>query len=123
MYGLEGQLAIDRENSISYSFCQHVVTLNRLFVVENARKHPLVAENLGTTELGVQAYAGAPIHADGQPIGALCIVSQEPRNWTNEELDVLETLAQAVNTEMALVTRQRFVVQARRPFTRGAAES
>jgi PAS domain S-box-containing protein len=54
-------------------------------------------------ELGVVAYAGIPLTTpEGEAIGAFCAIDSQPRKWSEHELEVLEGLAQAVMTEIAL---------------------
>jgi len=93
----------DRETPLSYSFCQHVVIRDDEFVVEDARDHPLVRTNLSTTEFGIAAYAGIPIHApDGTTLGSFCAIDVEPRAWSEEDLETLRDLARSVDAEIAL---------------------
>ena len=72
-------------------------------VIEDARAHPLVHDNLAIEDLGVVAYAGAPIHAaDGTVLGSFCVVDVEERAWTPREVEILTDLAAAVDAEIAL---------------------
>src|SRR5215468_8224037 len=94
---------IPRETSLSYSFCRYVVTSGAPLVVTDARTHPLVHDSLAVRELGVVAYAGMPLTLpSGQTLGSFCTIDQQPREWTPEELDLLQSLATAVMTEIEL---------------------
>ena len=54
-------------------------------LVQDARGHPLVADNLAVPDLGVLAYLGMPLAtADGHVLGALCAIDTAPRTWTPE---------------------------------------
>jgi signal transduction histidine kinase len=80
-----------------------VVNSGKNLIVEDARTHGLVAENLAITDLGVIAYAGAPLRdADGLVLGSLCVIDSKPRKWTKDEIDTLAAIAQQVMTEIAL---------------------
>ena len=92
--GLREPWAGDRETPLSHSFCQHVVRGGTALVVEDARRHPLVADNLAVRDLDVIAYAGVPLRlGDGSTVGALCAIDDRPRAWTDREVQTLEDLA------------------------------
>jgi diguanylate cyclase (GGDEF)-like protein len=95
--GLEGDFARARQSPLSHSFCQHAVATERPLVVEDAREHPSLADNLAVRDLDVIAYAGMPlILRDGAAVGALCAIDDKPRRWSTEELDTLSALADTV---------------------------
>ncbi len=96
------------ETALSHSFCQHVVAANAPLVIEDARKHPLVQANEAIADLGVVAYAGSPVRApNGEPLGSFCAIASQPRVWTDEDVRVIEELAAAVSSEIALRMRTR----------------
>lgn len=97
-----GEAAASRLTSqTTRQFSQHVVTHNRPLLVDDAQ------ERHASSDAGIQAYAGAPIHCAGEPIGALCVVSEQPRRWGPHDLEALEALALAIDSEIALrVTRR-----------------
>jgi diguanylate cyclase (GGDEF)-like protein len=82
------------DTPLSHSFCQHVVRADAPFVVEDAREHPLVMDNLAVRDSGIVAYAGVPIRlADGECVGAFCACDEAPRQWTDDDLRTLSDLA------------------------------
>jgi signal transduction protein with GAF and PtsI domain len=92
-----------RQTPLSHSFCQHVKASNSPLVVDCAREHPLVKDNLAIDALGVEAYLGVPISMpDGCPVGALCVIESQARNWTSADLAALSDLALCVNSEIKL---------------------
>jgi hypothetical protein len=94
--GLPEPWASDRQTSLSHSFCQHVVTSRRPFVVSDARDHPLVRDNLAIRDLGVVAYAGIPLTApDGEVLGSFCAIEHHPRTWTKADLALLGDFAES----------------------------
>jgi signal transduction histidine kinase len=104
--GLEGSLAIARETSLSYSFCQHVGLDERPLVVADARSDPRLAANPSVSEHSVIAYAGMPIRtSDGHVLGSLCAIETRPRQWSERDLNVLAELALAVGAEIDTVRR------------------
>ncbi len=101
--GLPEPYATSRETGLSHSFCQHVVSSAAPLVVSDARKDPLVRDNLAISDIGVVAYAGVPItDRDGQVIGSFCAIDTKPREWTAAELDTLRQLGALIRTELEL---------------------
>jgi len=100
--GLGEPWAARRETPLSHSFCKHVVAGREPLVVADARKSPLVRDNPAVTELNVLAYAGVPIVADGEQIGALCVIDHAPHAWTSADLKLLRGIGDAVEAQIAL---------------------
>jgi serine phosphatase RsbU (regulator of sigma subunit) len=101
--GLPEPWQTQRRTPLSHSFCQHVVTSAAPLVIEDARLHPQVCDNLAIRDLDVVAYAGMPLtDADGRAIGSLCAVDSRPRRWTATDLAVLVDLAGACSSELQL---------------------
>lgn len=101
--GLTGWAADGRGTPLAYSFCQHVVTLEKPFIVNDASVHPLVRENLAFRELDVVAYAGVPLTTrEGETLGAFCAIDTQPHAWTPAQIAVLEDLAAAAMSEIEL---------------------
>jgi PAS domain S-box-containing protein len=91
------------ETPLSHSFCQHVVDDDAPLVVADARTEERLRGNRAIDEIGVIAYAGMPIRVAGQTLGAFCAIDGVPRVWDAEHLAVLEDLAAAVSSEIALI--------------------
>lgn len=101
--GLPAPWGIRRETPLSHSFCQHVVSTGDPLVIEDARLHPLLADNLAIPDLGVIAYAGVPLTTpEGKVVGSFCAIDTQPRTWTQWDLDILVDLAAAAATEIEL---------------------
>jgi signal transduction histidine kinase len=97
--GLSGALATSRETPIHYSFCQHAVNLRQPLVIPDARRNPLVARNPAIDEFGVVAYLGFPVLGAGQHLyGAVCAVDTTPRQWRDEEIEIVRGFASIVST-------------------------
>ncbi len=95
--------------ALEYSYCKHPATTGRELVVTNSLEHPLVQENLGTTETGVRAYAGIPLRFEGETVGTLCAFDARPREWSPADLDKLRQLAHRAAAQI------RARAQARQP--------
>jgi signal transduction histidine kinase/CheY-like chemotaxis protein len=101
--GLDEPWRSRRETPLSHSFCQFAVASGLPFVIDDARQHEIVAENLGVPELGMVAYAGVPlITEEGAALGSLCVIDHAPRQWTAATLTALEDLAALAMTEIGL---------------------
>jgi diguanylate cyclase (GGDEF)-like protein/PAS domain S-box-containing protein len=100
--GLSEPWASRRETPLSHSFCKHVVATGKPLVVDDARLSPLLRENLAIKELGVIAYAGVPLEAKGEAIGAFCVIEQKPRAWSDADVRLLRELGRAVEAQIAL---------------------
>lgn len=109
-FGLDGELAAERELPLGRTFCRHAVAMRRTLVIDDARTEPLVRDNPAILEFGVIAYAGVPLLLDdGAAAGALCAIDHQPRHWTPEELRILDDLAatatEILNGRAALIHR------------------
>jgi signal transduction histidine kinase len=111
-YGLPDPISAIRETPLSYAFCRHVTSSGNTFLVEDARSHPLVKDNLAVSEFGLVAYAGVPLcDAGGYTLGALCAIDTQPRSWSAEEIELLRALASQVMTEMQLRDHARKLLE------------
>lgn len=104
--GLPSPWAERRETPLSHSFCQYVADIGEALVVEDAREHPLVRDNLAVTELGIIGYAGLPLTTeDGFTLGSLCAIDTKPRRWSASELEILRDFARQIMAEVELRAR------------------
>jgi GAF domain-containing protein len=95
-----------RETPLSHSFCQHAVASREPLVISDAREHPVLRDNLAIRDLGVIAYAGAPVITDdGHALGTLCAIDHRPRHWTTGQVDILRDLAGTVESEIRLLSQ------------------
>jgi GAF domain-containing protein len=101
--GLPEPWASEREAPLSHSFCQHAVASREPLLVDDAREHAFLRDNLAIRDMGVVAYAGIPlIDPDGHALGTLCVTDSRPRHWTTHQVQLLSDLAASVVTEISL---------------------
>jgi hypothetical protein len=101
--GLPEPWASEREAPLTHSFCQHAVASREPLLVDDAREHELLCDNLAIRDMGVIAYAGIPlIDSDGHALGTLCVIDSRPRHWTTHQVQLLSDLAASVVTEISL---------------------
>jgi signal transduction histidine kinase len=99
--GLDAEVAAQRGTPLSHSFCQHVVHTGTPLRVEDARRHPLVRDNLAVRDLEVVGYLGMPLVApDGEVVGSLCAITPEPHAWSEADAERLSALAAAAMQEI-----------------------
>ncbi|WP_247876060.1 response regulator [Azospirillum sp. TSH100] len=92
------------ETHRDFAFCAHAIWEDGVLVVPDATKDPRFAGNpLVTGAPHIRFYAGAPLVADGQRLGTLCVIDDTPRDgFDAREAETLTQLAQLVVDEMTL---------------------
>jgi PAS domain S-box-containing protein len=93
------------------SVIERVVRGHPAVVVRDARHDPSVRDDPAIESLGLVACLAVPlIDAAGAALGALTVIDHEPRGWSNEEVETVETLAAAARAELELdrVRHERF---------------
>jgi PAS domain S-box-containing protein len=104
-----------RQTPLSHALCKYVAYDGAELVVVDAVEDPRVADSGAVREHGVRAYAGEPLFsAEGECLGALCVVDEHARDWSEQQLAALRDLAAAANTEIRLrASAARLAEQAR----------
>ena len=100
-HGLPEPWASDRRTPLSHSFCQHVVTSGAPLIVNDAREHQLLKDNMAIPDLDVIGYLGMPLRtSNGQELGSFCVIDNKPHDWTEEEIAIVRAFSEAVNAEI-----------------------
>jgi len=82
--------------------CSLVTDTSEVLVVEDMLLHPELCTSLLASE-GVRFYAGAPLMTrDGYCLGAMCVLGNEPRATTSDEIDMLKDMAAMVMAQIEL---------------------
>ena len=106
--GLPDPWATLRETPLSHSFCMHVTAENAPLIVEDARNHPVLKDNLAIPDLGVIGYLGIPITmTDGTVLGSFCVIDTTPRNWTSDEIEIMHELTHMVMVQVELMAERK----------------
>ncbi len=87
------------------SFCGHAILSDETFIIPNATKDERFADNpLVVGDPKIRFYAGCPLNAEnGRKMGTLCIIDQQARSFSKEDLEALEDLASMVEREFAAI--------------------
>ena len=87
------------------SFCGHAILGEDIFIVPDATKDNRFVDNpLVTDDPNIRFYAGVPLRvSNGSKIGTLCIIDEQPREFSEEDLELLRDLAEMAQQEIAAV--------------------
>lgn len=87
------------------SFCGHAILGNDIFIVPDTTKDQRFSDNpFVINDPNIRFYAGCPLHhIDGSRLGTLCIIDTKPRILSDDDLYVLQDLAELAERELAAV--------------------
>jgi len=87
------------------SFCAHAILGDDILVVTDATKDKRFSDNPHVTgEPNVRFYAGCPLRApNGDKLGTLCLIDQQPREFSEEDRALLRDLAGMAERELAVL--------------------
>jgi len=93
------------ETGRDISFCGHAILGDDIFVIEDALEDERFSDNpLVTGDPKIRFYAGAPLrYLDGNKLGTLCIIDQEPHVLDEEDYAMLRDLAEMAEGELSAI--------------------
>lgn len=101
--GLPDELEEKREAPLSHSYCKYVVAEERPLVADDAREHPLLQGNPAIEDYDAIGYVGYPlVTRDDHALGTFCVITNEPRDWDETEIELVRDLADGATTELWL---------------------
>ena len=96
--GLPSELAEAAETTLDVSICKFVQSSGKTVAIRDTLKDARTINNAAIHNLGIRSYIGSPIHApSGRPVGALCCMSSEPRDWTDKNIENLINLTVCID--------------------------
>ena len=90
------------ETTREVSFCGHAILNEDVMVVTDAADDERFHDNpLVTCDPNIRFYAGYPISApDGNRIGTLCVIDRESREFSQEDIQLLQELGAMIEEEL-----------------------
>lgn len=90
---------------VEESFCQNVVARAEPLVVRNSAREGTVGSELALAN-GLVSYLEVPVDlGDDLVLGGFCVADPRPRDWSDEEIEIVETFAAGVASELRLRRR------------------
>nr|WP_041841226.1 GAF domain-containing protein [Actinoplanes friuliensis] len=90
-HGVSGWVAQAQGTPAEWSLCTNTVLGGRPYCVGDNTTDPLHADNPLLTMTGLRSYAGVPLRDDsGHNLGSHCVLAPEPRDFTDDDLAVLQ---------------------------------
>ena len=82
--------------------CGEVADTSKVLVIRDLLTSPYY-QNSVLADSGIRFYAGAPLTTrDGYTLGAMCVLGNEPREVTEQEMTILQDLADMVMAQIEL---------------------
>lgn len=101
---LPSEFAETREVARERTMCQYVVENEAPLVVEDFLATEKFKDQYFCVNHGVQFYAGAPLlTSDGVAVGTLCLIHEQPMEFGEDRLVLLEVFARAVVGRLELL--------------------
>lgn len=93
------------ETSRDISFCGHAILEDDILVVPNALTDERFHDNpMVTGEPNIRFYAGCPLTVvNGSKLGTLCLIDVNPRQMSEDDLELLRDLARMAEQELSAV--------------------
>ncbi len=87
------------------SFCGHAIHGDDIFLISDASMDERFKDNpLVTGEPHIRFYAGCPLSvANGSKLGTLCVIDRDPREFSEEDLELLHDLARMAEQELTAI--------------------
>jgi hypothetical protein len=101
--GLPPEVDARRSTPLNQSLSRQVAGTGRPLVVPDALADPDVRDHHTVHALGMRAYAGVPLlDVQGHPLGVLCAMDTQAREWSPRELQVLGEVADHCSRQLQL---------------------
>ncbi|MFU0889294.1 EAL domain-containing protein [Kluyvera sichuanensis] len=91
------------ETSLSEAFCAQTLKQSKTYICHDTHQHPTFRDYHAVKEAPfIRFYAGCPLKTqDGVPVGTLCILDTQPRELSDDQLDLFEKMAGLISDFLA----------------------
>lgn len=104
--GLDVPEIEERQLPVQESLCHYGVSTGSDLFVADTRQDERTRDSTPVKAMGVLAWASVPIRAPaGEVVGSFCVGDLRTREWSENEIAILEALAEATTGEVALRER------------------
>jgi GAF domain-containing protein len=80
-------------------YCERVINTDEDLFVRDSREDATFAGNEDELEFGLHNYFGLAVHdADGRPVGTVCVLDDDVRDYTDEQRLQLHRLRDSVES-------------------------
>ena len=101
-FGMGEPLSSARELT-GRTFCHHALVAEGALILEDALQLPVFRDVPSVVSLGVRAYAGIPLRTEeGEMLGSFCAVDFKPKQWSEQDVEILVELAHSAMREIRL---------------------
>lgn len=101
-YGLGEPLGTTRQLT-GRTFCHYPLVSGEALFLEDVSQLPVLRDVPTVKSLGIRAYAGVPLRtASGEVLGSFCAVDFKPKQWTQQDMEVIVELAHSAMREIRL---------------------
>ncbi|RYZ93654.1 MAG: sensor histidine kinase, partial [Sphingobacteriaceae bacterium] len=94
-----------KETPREVSFCAHAITVpEEILIINDAKSDERFYDNpLVTGETNITFYAGVPlVNEEGFPLGTLCVIDQQVKQLSEQQISALKVLAKQVTVKLEL---------------------
>ena len=93
------------ETARDISFCGHAILGEDIFLIPDAAEDERFNDNpLVTDEPHIRFYAGCPLRVSNDcKLGTLCIIDRVPREFSDEDMELLRDLARMAEQELTAI--------------------
>lgn len=101
--GLPEPYNTDRSSPIDISLCKVGVERRAPVIIRDGPNDSFFHDFIAVKNLHLHSYLGIPLFDESaQALGTLCVANYEPRDWSEDDITTLQTLAHAVTNEIKL---------------------
>lgn len=101
-YGFGEPLATLRQLE-GRTFCHYALMSEGPLVLDDVTRESVFCDVPTVQSLGVRAYAGVPlVTSEGHVLGSFCAIDFKPKQWSEQDVDVLTELAHSAIREIGL---------------------